>query len=75
LITMASVEDETSLHAAESAGWRGFYVGDAIPGRSLIHCPASAERGHRMQCIDCLACSGANPETAKRRSVRINRHR
>lgn len=69
-IAMASVESADDLDQAEAAGWRVFYVGDRID-RSLIHCPASKERGKRLQCADCRACSGADP---KRRSVWIRQH-
>lgn len=75
-LVMASVESSAGLTAAESAGWRAFYVAPKgeTPTESLIHCPASVERGHRLTCADCGACSGANSETANRRSVWIQQH-
>jgi hypothetical protein len=74
---MASCDSLADVVEAEARGWRGFYVApadgtaDPVPG-AMIHCPASAERGKRLTCADCLACGGAD---SKRRSVWIRRHR
>lgn len=70
-LLMASVETETAAVVAEYQGWRAFAVLNTAPTRSMIHCPASKERGHKLSCADCLACSGANPN---KRSVWILEH-
>lgn len=76
-LLMASVESREDFELAESMGWRAFYVrekGSPIDVRA-ISCPASAERGHVLTCAECLACSGSNAMTLKRRSVTIEQHR
>jgi hypothetical protein len=63
-LVMASVETIADAERAQQAGWRTFRVrpapapGDRMPGERI--CPASAEAGHKVQCIDCRACAGTD---------------
>ena len=74
-IVMASADNETDATDAHAAGWRTFRV--AMPGAAerLANeaiCPASAEAGKKLQCADCLACSGASG--GRRGSIVIQAH-
>lgn len=55
---VASVHDITQANIAMANGWRYFRTAPAGEKRQKheFHCPASAERGHKIQCSDCLAC-------------------
>lgn len=59
-ICMASVDNIEEYEHAIHKGWRTFRVKN--PGEENLNgefsCPASDEGGNRMQCINCLACSG-----------------
>ena len=59
---MASCETPTDREVARTAGWRTFRARLAsqpvLPGEIL--CPASEERGKTRQCVNCLACDGAD---------------
>jgi hypothetical protein len=49
---------------ATAAGWRAFLVkpaGVADPA-GLVHCAASAERGHKTTCAACTLCDGASAD-------------
>lgn len=74
-ILMASVHTEADRREAAAAGWRTFRIvqGERDVGSREFVCPASSEAGHRMSCIECLACDGAgvNP---RRASVVIVEH-
>jgi len=65
-IVMASVDSPTERDLAIAMGWRTFRVRTAAQPIQVgeIACPASDEAGNRRQCIDCLACDGAD-RTAK----------
>ena len=72
---MASADSEQEALTARSTGWRTFRV--AMPkdipkmlGESI--CPASAEAGRKLTCVDCQACDGA--ETGKKGSIVIQAH-
>jgi len=72
-ILMASADSEADAAEARAAGWRYFRV--AMPSHAAklageARCPASKEMGKRMQCSDCLACSGSG----KRASIVIQAH-
>lgn len=57
---MASVDSLTEYDEAHRLGWRCFFVGRSLddkPERAAL-CPASAEAGKKMQCADCMHCSG-----------------
>lgn len=59
---MASVDSLPELEMAQSLGWRTFRVrsaADHLAPREAP-CPASKEAGQRKQCIDCMACDGAD---------------
>ena len=74
-IVMASADNETDARDAHDMGWRTFRV--AMPGAPArlaneAICPASAEAGKKLQCADCLACSGASG--GRRGSIVIRAH-
>jgi len=73
---MASVHDQRGVDHATHNGWRFFLstLDDAdVPGTIL--CPASAEAGKRLTCIECGICNGRGPnDTPDRRSVRLKVH-
>lgn len=63
-IVQASADTVFDLAAARAAGWRSFLVqpeGTPDPPGSL-HCPASAERGHRTTCAFCHRCDGSSAD-------------
>ena len=64
VLVMASVETVADAERAQRAGWRTFRVRPAAdPGEMMQGervCPASEEAGHKVQCIDCRACAGAD---------------
>lgn len=71
---MASVDTEAEALEARLSGWRTFRVampGDVARMETEVSCPASAEAGKKLQCADCLACSGAN---GRRGSIVIQAH-
>lgn len=57
----ASCETSDDVANAHAMGYRGTFrvvpLGEALPAKAL-HCPASAERGHLLQCHECRACNG-----------------
>jgi hypothetical protein len=79
-LCMASCDSELEAADAQLHGWRTFRA--ALPGmparapryvaplRESV-CPASAEAGRKLQCAQCLACSGAN---GRRGSIVIQAH-
>lgn len=60
-IVNASVETVAGYHEARARGWRPFRI--RRPDEALLPnervCPASEEGGFKVQCDNCLACSGA----------------
>lgn len=72
---MASVDSAAEAAEAQALGWRTFRVGDvgSKPERGEFSCPASAERGHKISCGECLAC-GTEGYRRGSRSVLIWRH-
>lgn len=72
---MASVETLDDARQAQAQGWRTFRSapGGELPAPGEFHCPASAEKGHRLTCEMCGACNGANGN-AQRVSVLIWAH-
>ena|SRR3990167_1199049 len=58
---MASVDTPTEKGVANARGWRTFRV--RLADEHLLHseavCPASDEAGHKLQCLTCGACNGA----------------
>jgi hypothetical protein len=77
---MASVHSIAQRDLAWDMGWRTFRdctSFDAEPvSRGEFNCPASYEAGERMQCIDCMACFGADRAVGEiqKASVAIERH-
>lgn len=60
-ICMASVDTPGEKVAAIAKGWRTFRVrmqNEPLEPRESV-CPASEEAGHKVQCIACQACNGA----------------
>ncbi len=73
---MASVETAEEIALAQSLGWRCFYTrktNDPIPA-GFFECPASERAGKKLQCIDCCACDGADPNKPRKGSVSIEVH-
>jgi hypothetical protein len=57
-LLMASADTMDDASRARTMGWRVFRARrehETLMGAEWI-CPASAEAGHKVQCIDCLAC-------------------
>lgn len=65
-VCMASCDNENDYQIAQSAGWRTFRVKspDMQKRKNEVVCPASDEGGNKLQCIDCLACSGGNRKSS-----------
>ena len=60
-LCMASADTEQAAKAAQLDGWRTFRV--ALPSQTAkldgeAVCPASAEGGRKLTCIQCKACEG-----------------
>lgn len=57
---MASCETDAEAREAEACGYRVFRV--VAPGTprlpGYVACPASAEQGQRLTCMECRACNG-----------------
>ena len=73
---VASVDSEDEAREAWAMGWRTFRVAD--PGSEVVRghefsCPASAERGKRLTCDECMAC-GTDGYERNARSAMIWRH-
>jgi hypothetical protein len=65
---MASVDSEVEYYQAKAAGWRTFRVraaGERLQARE-ISCPASAESGHKTQCVRCGLCDGARDNDCRK---------
>jgi hypothetical protein len=76
---MASADTISEFAAAKFAGWRTFRVrsenatgAEGLKYVNEMACPASAEQGKRLQCEDCMACSGGID--SKKASVTIVVH-
>jgi hypothetical protein len=71
---MASTDTPAERDAARGMGWRTFTVRletDALAVRESV-CPASAEAGHKTNCVTCGACNGAG--SARKGSIAILAH-
>lgn len=73
-LVMASVDNEVEAKQATANGWRYFRVtnDDAPKVKGETICPASEEAGKKLQCIDCLSCSGNDGR--KSLGIVINAH-
>jgi hypothetical protein len=72
---MASADTMQEMALAKLNGWRTFRVrseDDSHVYSKEMACPASAEQGKRLQCEDCMACSGGID--SKKASVTIVVH-
>jgi hypothetical protein len=72
---MASVDTPQEAAIAQSKGWRTFRVGlPSHPARmdNESLCPASAEAGRKLTCIQCRACDGI--ASSRRGSIYIPAH-
>jgi hypothetical protein len=57
---MASVDNEEEYKEAHSLGYRTFRIrndDDSLMDREIV-CPASAEKGHKTNCVSCKGCAG-----------------
>lgn len=73
---MASADTQAEAEEAQALGWRTFRVRLAdepltVRPREVV-CPASAEAGHKLQCMACRMCDGAR--YAKRPNIAIQAH-
>jgi len=59
-LCMASVDNASELEQARAAGWRTFRVRTESETLAPLEfaCPASAEAGKKVLCIQCKACDG-----------------
>lgn len=82
---MASTHTIADCERAVSKGWRFFKSANTHTAEDIaalkrltpcFNCPASKEQGHRMQCWQCLACSGSDRQAndAMQASVWIDTH-
>lgn len=74
-LVMASVDSEKEMDLAQAAGYRTFRVtpiGEGPIKKREINCPASAESGHKTECIDCKACMGTSAKAKV--SIQIAAH-
>ena len=75
-LCMASVDSEAEMAEARALGWRTFRVvtrtDEVQRFKHESPCPASAEAGRKLTCIDCTACDGAS--STKRGSIVIQAH-
>jgi len=60
-LCMASVDSARELEDARAAGWRTFRVRTESEALAPLEfaCPASAEAGKKVLCIECKACNGS----------------
>jgi hypothetical protein len=68
--------DESDYELANSMGWRAFIVkpeSTVFEQGTAAVCPASKEFGKKLNCVDCLACSGLTGRGKK--NIQINLHR
>lgn len=76
-LCMASADTVAEMEAAHAAGWRTFRVVlnantvQRFPRLESV-CPASAEAGRKLTCIDCKACNGN--ATGRKGSIVIQAH-
>jgi hypothetical protein len=57
---MASADTESEARDAMGRGWKPFYArqeGTPLP-KGFFSCPASAEQGKRLNCMECRVCKG-----------------
>lgn len=76
-LLMASADSVRDMREAHASGWRTFRVvthANTIQRFRRLEsvCPASAEAGYKLTCIDCKACDGN--ATNRRASVVIQAH-
>ncbi len=64
-LAMASCETEDDAREATALGYRVVRVTEPHVPRLPGHagCPASAEQGRRLTCLECGACNGGDPST------------
>lgn len=72
---MASCDSEEECKYAKACGFRTFRVvsqGQAAKVTGEVVCPASAEGGNKLQCVNCCACDGTM--TGKKSGIVIKTH-
>lgn len=79
-LLMASAESDADALEARSLGFSAFQVTAGLRPRvsGTADCPASAEKGHKLTCGECMMCHGAPAATAGRAprliTIRIPSH-
>ncbi len=71
---MASCDTEKEVKAARAKGWRPFYARldtDLVPEGFFI-CPASAEGGRKLTCVECNGCRGKKSSGQKDATIIIH---
>lgn len=73
-LCMASCDTPAGVADAEAMGYRAFHVTPTPQPRAkgVMVCPASAEAGHRLSCVDCRSCGGTSSKA--RAHVQIAAH-
>ena len=68
VISAESVEDALR---ARAEGWRTFRVQQPglRPEKGEFRCPAAAERGHKIECGECLACGSVGNDQGRGSAV------
>lgn len=76
-LAMASCETDADAREAMALGYRVFRV--VAPGSPRLAghagCPASAEQGRRLTCLECGACNGGEPGTRPHVQIEIHGQR
>ena len=68
---MASVQSLDEMVEAQLLGWRTFRVRTGPLALGEVVCPASAEAGHKLTCLQCTLCQG---QSRHARSIAIRPH-
>ena len=76
-LAMASVETDADAREAIARGYRVFRI--VAPGSARLPghagCPASAEQGRRLTCLECGACNGGDPSTGAHVQIEVHGQR
>lgn len=76
-LAMASCETERDARDARALGYRVFRVtppgASSLPGHAS--CPASAEQGQRLTCLECGSCNGGDPAARPHVQIRVHGQR
>ena len=72
-IFMASVERPHDVVVANMLGWRTFRTGEKRKTNEMT-CPASAEAGKKLTCLECNSCDGTNASGLTIKNIVIKTH-